>query len=49
MSAALRSAWMPPAVAQAPSVTSSPERARMSRMRSASCSVVTDPSTNEMS
>jgi hypothetical protein len=45
----LRSAWIPPAVAQAPIAMSRRERARMSRMRSASCGVVIEPSTIETS
>ena len=49
MSAWLRSAWIPPAVAQAPIVTSRREAARISRMRSASWAVVTDPSTRDRS
>ena len=49
MSAELRKACTPPAVAHAPMVISSPERARTSTMRSASCAVVIDPSTSEMS
>ena len=48
-SAKLRSAWMPPAVAQAPIVTSRRELCRICWMRSASSAVVTDPSTSERS
>jgi hypothetical protein len=47
--AKLRSAWMPPAAAHAPIVTSRPEAARISRMRRASSSVVIEPSTIERS
>jgi hypothetical protein len=47
--AKLRSAWMPPAVAQAPITTSLPERSRISRMRCASWAVVIEPSTSETS
>ena len=43
------SAWMPPAVAQAPMVTSFRDCARMSRIRSASWGVLTEPSTSERS
>jgi hypothetical protein len=49
MSAKFRSAWMPPAVAQAPMEISRRERARISRMRSASSAVVIDPSTIDRS
>src|SRR3990172_6731127 len=45
----LRSAWMPPAVAQAPIVTRSFDAVRISRMRSASFAVVIEPSTRERS
>src|SRR5271165_6578972 len=45
----LRSAWMPPAVAQAPIVTRNLEARRMPWMRSASCGVVMEPSTRERS
>ena len=45
----LRSAWMPPAVAQAPIETRNREDCRTSWMRSASWGVVTDPSTRETS
>ena len=48
-SAKLRSASMPPAVAHAPIVTTRRERARTSRMRSASSAVVIDPSTIDRS
>ncbi len=48
-SAKFFSAWMPPAVAQAPIVTSFRERRRTSLIRSASCAVVTEPSTSERS
>jgi hypothetical protein len=40
---------MPPAVAHAPIATRNRDRARMSRMRSASCRVVIEPSTIETS
>jgi hypothetical protein len=40
---------MPPAVAQAPMEISRRERARISRMRSASSAVVIDPSTIDRS
>jgi hypothetical protein len=49
MSAPLRSAWMPPAVAHAPMVTSRPDWRRMSTMRSASWAVVIEPSTSDTS
>src|SRR3990172_11346180 len=45
----LRSAWMPPAVAQAPIVTRSFDAVRIARMRSASFAVVIEPSTRERS
>src|SRR5271165_1803808 len=45
----LRSAWMPPAVAQAPIVTRNLEARRMPWIRSASCEVVMEPSTRERS
>ena len=45
----LRSAWMPPAVAQAPMVTRKREARRTSWMRSASWGVVIEPSTSERS
>ena len=48
-SAKLRSAWIPPAVAQAPIVTSIREASRILTMRRASRSVVTDPSTRDTS
>ena len=48
-SAKFRSAWMPPAVAQAPIVTRMRDCSRISRIRSASCGVVIEPSTREMS
>ena len=48
-SAKLRSAWMPPAVAQAPIVTRRFDCARTSRIRSASSRVVTEPSTSDRS
>ncbi len=48
-SAKLRSAWMPPLVAQAPIVTKRREALRTSWMRSASAVVVTEPSTSETS
>src|SRR6478672_7806004 len=48
-SAKLRSAWMPPAVAQAPIVTRKRDILRTSWMRSASCAVVIEPSTRERS
>ena len=48
-SAKLRSAWIPPAAAQAPIVIRRPEAARISRMRRASSAVVIDPSTIERS
>ena len=45
----LRSAWIPPAVAHAPIVTSRFETRRISRMRCSSAAVVTEPSTSERS
>ena len=45
----LRSAWMPPAVAQAPMVISVRDWRRTSCSRSASCGVVTEPSTSDTS
>src|SRR5215469_12039717 len=45
----LRSAWMPPAVAQAPMVTRYFEARRTCWIRSLSCGVVMDPSTSERS
>src|SRR5271165_4265678 len=45
----LRSAWIPPAVAQAPIVTRNLEARRMPWMRSASCGVVMEPSTRDRS
>ena len=48
-SAKLRRAWIPPAVAQAPMQTRTREAARISAMRRASRSVVTDPSTSDTS
>src|SRR5512143_2464097 len=42
----LRSAWMPPAVAQAPIVTRKRDCLRTCWMRSASCEVVIEPSTS---
>ena len=49
MSAKLRSACTPPAVAQAPMVTSSFDCSRISRMRCSSCRVVIEPSTSDTS
>ena len=43
------SAWIPPAVAQAPIVISAFDLRRTSRIRSASCGVVIEPSTRETS
>ena len=48
-SAKFRSAWMPPAVAHAPMVISVRDCSRICRIRSASCAVVTEPSTSETS
>ena len=48
-SAKLRSAWMPPAVAQAPIVTSRRDMLRTLCMRSRSSGVVIEPSTSERS
>jgi hypothetical protein len=48
-SAKFFSAWTPPAVAQAPIVTSFRDARRTCLIRSASCAVVTDPSTSERS
>ena len=48
-SAKFFSAWIPPAVAQAPIVTRRFESARTSLIRSASCAFVTEPSTSERS
>src|SRR5690348_13227347 len=45
----LRSAWMPPAVAQAPIVTRNFDARRTAWMRSRSCGVVIEPSTNARS
>ena len=45
----LRSAWMPPAVAQAPMVISVRDCLRTACSRSASCGVVTEPSTSDTS
>jgi hypothetical protein len=45
----LRSAWIPPAVAHAPIDTSTFECRRIAWIRSASCGVVIEPSTSEMS
>src|ERR1700756_543022 len=49
MSAKLRSACTPPAVAHAPMVTSSLDCSRISRMRCSSWWVVIDPSTSDTS
>ena len=49
MSAKFRSAWIPPAFAQAPIVISLPEIRRISRIRSTSSGVETEPSTIETS
>jgi hypothetical protein len=48
-SAKLRNAWMPPAVAQAPMVTRTPDCSRISRIRRSSAAVVIEPSTSETS
>ena len=48
-SAKFFSAWIPPAVAQAPIVISTFDVRRTSRIRSASCGVVIEPSTSETS
>ena len=48
-SAQFFSDWIPPAVAQAPIVIKVVDMERISPMRAASCSVVTDPSTMERS
>ena len=48
-SAKLRSAWMPPATAQAPMATRTRDCSLISRMRSASLAVVMDPSTIDTS
>jgi hypothetical protein len=45
----LRSAWIPPAVAQAPIVIKNFDWRRTSRIRSASCGVVIEPSTSATS
>ena len=45
----LRSAWIPPAVAHAPIVTSSREARRTRAIRSTSCGVVIEPSTSDRS
>src|ERR1700693_3225386 len=45
----LRSAWMPPAVAQAPMVTRARDCRRTVCRRCASCGVVTEPSTSDRS
>jgi hypothetical protein len=45
----LRSAWMPPAVAQAPMVKSLLDARRIAWIRSASWGVVIDPSTSDRS
>jgi hypothetical protein len=41
--------WIPPAFAPPPIAISRPEWARISRMRSVSCSVVIEPATIETS
>src|SRR5215468_11579018 len=47
--AKFRSAWITPAVAQAPTVTRERDALRTFRIRSASCFVVIDPSTSDRS
>ncbi len=49
MSTKLRSAWMPPEMAQAPIVTSYRDSSRTRWMRRSSSGVVIEPSTSERS